>query len=203
MQSWTAFADALTARTIVTFDAPGVGLSETPPGPLSMPMFSDIAMRVLNKFGFSKADVIGFSFGGAVAQQLAVCHPDLVNRLVLLSTSCGLGSVPGRTRDVIRKSLTFGHRPLPVTDPLGVFWQVAAISTWSSIPVLGHIEAPTLVLCGERDRTVPPANSKLLAGRIPNARLVTVPAGHDLQEPGPAAIVAKEVERFLDAAVPC
>jgi len=55
------------------------------------------------------------------------------------------------------------------------------------------------VVCGDYDRAVPPANSKLLAARIPNARLVTVQAGHDLQKAASAAIVAPLVERFLDA----
>jgi pimeloyl-ACP methyl ester carboxylesterase len=87
----------------------------------------------------------------------------------------------------------------PRPDPLGLLWQVAAISTWSSIPVLGCIDAPTLVVCGDYDRAVPPANSRLLAARIHNARLVTIQAGHDLQEPGPAAIVAQLVEQFLDS----
>jgi pimeloyl-ACP methyl ester carboxylesterase len=82
---------------------------------------------------------------------------------------------------------------------LGLFWQIAAISTWSSIPVLGCIAAPTLVVCGDYDRAVVPANSRLLAARIRDARLVTVQAGHDLQKPGPAAIVGHLVERFLDA----
>jgi pimeloyl-ACP methyl ester carboxylesterase len=73
-----------------------------------------------------------------------------------------------------------------------------AISTWSSIPFLGSIRAPTLVVCGDLDRAVPPANSRLLAARIPNARLVMVRAGHDLQRPGPAAVVARLVEDFFD-----
>jgi pimeloyl-ACP methyl ester carboxylesterase len=84
-------------------------------------------------------------------------------------------------------------------DPLGLLWQIAAISTWSSIPVLGCIEAPTLVVCGDRDRAVLPANSRLLAARIRDARLVTIQAGHDLQAPRPAAIVAQLVEQFLDS----
>jgi pimeloyl-ACP methyl ester carboxylesterase len=66
--------------------------------------------------------------------------------------------------------------------------------------VLGRIDAPTLVICGNYDRAVVPANSRLLAARIPNARLVTIQAGHDLQKPGPAAIVGQLVEQFLDAA---
>ena len=82
---------------------------------------------------------------------------------------------------------------------MGLLWQLAAISTWSSIPVLGGIDAPTLVVCGDYDRAVPPANSRLLAARIPNARLVTVQAGHDLQKPATAAVVGRLVERFLDS----
>jgi hypothetical protein len=48
-------------------------------------------------------------------------------------------------------------------------WQIAAISTWSSIPILGCIDAPTLEVCGEHDQAVVPANSRLLAARIPDA----------------------------------
>jgi pimeloyl-ACP methyl ester carboxylesterase len=55
------------------------------------------------------------------------------------------------------------------------------------------------VVCGDRDRAVSPANSRLLAARIRDAHLVTVQAGHDLQKPGPAAIVGQLVEQFLDS----
>jgi len=58
---------------------------------------------------------------------------------------------------------------------------------------------PTLVVCGDDDRAVPPANSRLLAARIRDARLVTIQAGHDLQKPGPAAMVARLAEKFLDS----
>jgi poly(3-hydroxyoctanoate) depolymerase len=201
MQSWTSFVDLLPGRTVITFDGPGVGASETPVVPYSMPMLSDIAARVLDAVGVEKTDVVGFSHGGAVAQQLAVGHPTRVNRLVLLSTACGVGAVPGRSRDVTRILLrpSRGTR-WPRPDPLGMLWQIVAISTWSSIPVLGCINAPTLVVCGDNDRAVPPANSRLLAARIRDARLITVQAGHDLQRPGPAAMVAPLVEQFLASA---
>ena len=76
-----------------------------------------------------------------------------------------------------------------------------AIATWSSIPFLGAIAAPTLVVCGSRDRVVPPANSSLLAQRIPGAALVMLQAGHDLQRAGQASDLADAVESFLtDAA---
>src|SRR6185295_15336485 len=191
MASWAHFASALQDRTVIAFDAPGVGASQTPVVPHSMPMFADTAARVLDAFGIAKADVVGFSFGGAVAQQIAFGHPSRVNRLVLLATSCGVGSVPGRAHDVTRILLrpNDGTRWAP-PDPLGLLWQIAAISTWSSIGDLPRIEAPTLIVCGAGDKAVPPANSRTLAARIPDARLVTIRAGHDLQKPGPAAVVA-------------
>jgi pimeloyl-ACP methyl ester carboxylesterase len=71
--------------------------------------------------------------------------------------------------------------------------------TWSSVPVLGCIDAPTLVVCGDYDTAVPPANSRILAARIRDARLVTIPAGHDLQLPVPAATVAELVTQFVDS----
>ena len=75
MASWASFAGALRDRTVVAFDGPGVGASETPVIPYSMPMLSDVAARVLDAVGIEKADVVGYSHGGAVAQQLAVGHP--------------------------------------------------------------------------------------------------------------------------------
>jgi pimeloyl-ACP methyl ester carboxylesterase len=200
MESWSFFAGALRGRTVIAFDGPGVGASETPVVPYSMPMLSDIAARVLDAVGIAQADVVGYSHGGAVAQQLAIGHPTRVNRLVLLATACGVGAVPGHPRDVTRTLLTPNRATRwPRPDPLGLLWQLLAISTWSSIPVLGCIDAPTLVVCGDHDRAVAPANSRLLAARIRDARLITIQAGHDLQKPGPAAIVAQLVDQFLDS----
>ena len=106
MDSWASFAGALRDRTVIAFDAPGVGASETPVVPYSMPMLSDVAARVLDAVGIEKADVVGYSHGGAVAQQFAVGHPTRVNRLVLLATACGVGAVPGRPSDVTQILLT-------------------------------------------------------------------------------------------------
>jgi pimeloyl-ACP methyl ester carboxylesterase len=53
------------------------------------------------------------------------------------------------------------------------------------------------VICGDLDRAVPAANSRLLAARIRDARLVTIQDGHDLQKPRSAAIVAPLVDQFL------
>ena len=123
-----------------------------------------------------------------------------MRRLVLVSTSCGVGATPGDTGSLRRLRAPSGSAAWPRTDPLGAVWHSMAIATWSSIPFLGAIRAPTLVVCGSHDRVVPATNSAFLARRIPGAGLVMLAAGHDLQRRGPAHALAAAVEPFLGAA---
>ena len=99
MDSWASFAGALRDRTVIAFDAPGVGASETQSSRTRCPCCR-MSLHGSSMQSASKADVVGYSHGGAVAQQFAVGHPTRVNRLVLLATACGVGAVPGRPSDV-------------------------------------------------------------------------------------------------------
>ena len=200
LQSWEPFTQALRGRTVVSFDAPGVGDSPTPVLPLSIPSLAALAVAVLDAAGLEDADVLGFSHGGAVAQQLAVDFPGRVRRLVLVSTSCGVGATPSRKRDVLAGLGTpDGAGAWPRADPVGLLWQSLAFSNWSSIPFLGAIRARTLVVCGSRDRVVPSSNSKVLARRIPDAALEMLPGGHAMQRGDSATRLAAIVEGFLSA----
>jgi pimeloyl-ACP methyl ester carboxylesterase len=80
---------------LISFDAPGTGLSSTPLFPIPVPLLAALAAAVLDNRGVARTDVIGFSYGGAIAQQLAYDHPERVERLVLAATNCGWGSIPG------------------------------------------------------------------------------------------------------------
>ena len=198
LQSWDPFTRALHGRTVVSFDAPGVGGSPTPRRPISITGLAGVAAAVLDAAGLDDADVVGFSHGGAVAQQLTRDAPARVRALVLVSTSCGLGSTPGSRRNFVRgMRRPADANPWPLPDPLGMLWHSLAVSSWSSIPFLGALQAPTLIVCGSRDRVVPPANSRVLAGRIPNASLVMMPGGHDLQRGEQGKVLAHIVEDFL------
>lgn len=201
LQSWDPFIRELPGRTVVSFDAPGVGSSPTPTRPVSIAGLAAIAVAVLDAAGLYDADVLGFSHGGAVAQQLACDVPNRVRRLILVATSCGLGATPGNSKRAILHSLGMrdDDNPWPRPDALGLVWHSMAISSWSSIPFLGAIRAPTLVACGTHDRVVPPTNGRVLAGRIPGATLVLLPGGHDLQRADPAKALARIVEDFLPA----
>jgi poly(3-hydroxyoctanoate) depolymerase len=81
------------ARTIA-FDAPGTGQSRLSPVALPVPVVARLIARLLDELGCARVDVLGYSLGGAIAQQLARTAPDRVRRLALVSTSCGWGGAP-------------------------------------------------------------------------------------------------------------
>ncbi|MEP7191311.1 MAG: alpha/beta fold hydrolase [Actinomycetota bacterium] len=201
MRSWANVIGGLEDRTVVSFDAPGVGASPTSVRPLSIAELATVAESVLDAAGFADADVLGYSHGGAVAQELAHQAPDRVRGLILAATSCGMGATPGAGQDMLRSlGVPRVASPWPLPDPLGFLWQSMAVSSWSSIPFLGSIRSRTLVVCGSRDRVVPPSNSRVLARRIPGASLVMLQgAGHDLQRVESSSALVPILRSFLDA----
>jgi len=92
---WKPLADCFPDRRLLLFDAPGTGRSSTPGHALSIPDIANLAVAVLDNRGAESADVLGYSYGGAVAQQLALDAPDRVRKLVLAATNCGVGAIPG------------------------------------------------------------------------------------------------------------
>lgn len=92
---WEPFMPYFPNRRLVSFDAPGTGRSSTPLFPVPVASLAALAVEVLEQCGVQSADVIGFSYGGAVAQELAYGYPDRVRRLVLAATNFGWGSVLG------------------------------------------------------------------------------------------------------------
>jgi len=84
------FETPLGARCrVLAFDARGCGRSEKPDTPTTMADFADDAAALLDAVGWERAHVVGYSFGGMVAQHLALRHPDRIERLVLAATSPG------------------------------------------------------------------------------------------------------------------
>jgi len=113
VHSWGELAAHLPGFTVVSFDAPGTGGSQTPVAPYGIPKVARVARDVLDAVGVERADVLGYSFGGAVAQQLARTDPDRVRRLVLVGTSCGVGAVPGALSALLAVMTPARHYPGP------------------------------------------------------------------------------------------
>lgn len=194
-------------RTIA-YDAPGTGGSTAYRLPRRFSALARTTERVLDGLGIGRVDVLGVSFGGGVAQQLAYQSPMRVRRMVLAATSPGAISVPGRPR-VLLPLMTrrryvdpdYYRRIAPQVfggasrrDPdkpaearfekppslAGYANQLYAGVGWTSMLWLHRITAPTLVLAGDDDPIVPAANGRLLASRIPGARLHIVRGGGHL-----------------------
>jgi len=84
-ESWSRQIGDLSARfRCITFDNRGVGESIVPAGPYTTRQMADDAVRVLSAAGINRARVLGVSMGGAIAQELAINHPELVERLAIV-----------------------------------------------------------------------------------------------------------------------
>jgi poly(3-hydroxyoctanoate) depolymerase len=107
LEMWAPFEDALDPRQVqtVTVDAPGTGGSSGYRLPRRMPGLARTMDALAEALGYERLDVLGVSFGGALAQQLAHQSPARVRRLVLAATGPGLGGVPGSPR-VLRHMVT-------------------------------------------------------------------------------------------------
>lgn len=93
LELWEPFRLAFGSET-VAIDAPGVGGSEKLPWPYSMRKIARVFDSLLDQMGYGVVDVLGFSWGGGVAQHLALIRGQRLRRLVLVSTGYGVGSVP-------------------------------------------------------------------------------------------------------------
>ena len=202
IESWGSLVDSLGSFRFIAFDAPGVGDSPPRKGRLSIAGVADIAAAVLDHVEVPRAHVLGYSWGGAVAQHLAWRHPRRVDRLVLAATSVGLGAIPGlpwALVPLLMESFTTSDPGRPRTSPAGLVGQLCAIATWSSLPFLTEVDAPALVLAGTADLVVPVGNAHLLAGLLPRGEIALVSGvGHQLFSAGALGVVTDRLARFLD-----
>jgi poly(3-hydroxyalkanoate) depolymerase len=97
LEMWTPFRDPLDRPTIA-FDAPGVGESSVPRLPPTMGGVARAVLGALDHLEVPTVDVLGVSWGGALAQELARIGGERVRRLVLAATMAGGAPVPGDPR---------------------------------------------------------------------------------------------------------
>lgn len=210
---------------VISFDVPGIGGSPTPPTPYRLPGLSRLVARMLDQLGYDEVDVLGVSWGGALAQQFAHQFDHRCRRLVLASTGTGAIMVPGKL-SVLRKLATprryldpsymqevgpeiYGGRAsldpetvrqhvgsMKTRGARGYYYQLLAATGWTSLPWLRKLRQPTLVISGSEDPIVPVTNAKILARLIPDSRLHIVKDGH-LALLTSAKELAPIVENFL------
>ena len=93
---WQPQLDALAGEfTVVAWDAPGCGQSGDPPDSFRLPEYADVLAGLIAALGLERAHVLGHSFGGALALELARRHPAAVATLILVGAYAGwAGSLP-------------------------------------------------------------------------------------------------------------
>ncbi len=201
------FVSAMPDSKVIMMDMPGAGKSPAPTLPWRLRNYARFCSKVLDEISAPRVNVMGISWGGALAQQFARQYPERCVKLVLAATSPGhimfpgnplallklanprryydrtymkriAGSIYGGKLRTNRKSV---GRFADLTSPpskRGYYYQLLAGFGWSSLPWLRTLKMPTLVMHGTDDPLIPTINARVLASLIPNATLVTFDCGH-------------------------
>ena len=189
---------------VVTLDNRGVGGSDKPRGPFTTRMMADDVIRLMDYLEIEKAHIIGASMGGMIAQEISINYPERVNKLVLACTYAKRGETFRNISDGEKLSGSPAERMTSIIDlafnkPLyrfvfgflarltsifqrspdavGIEGQSVAVMSHDALERLGSITSETLVIVGTRDRLIDPAASEVIAGIIPNAKLVKIEGG--------------------------
>jgi len=210
---------------VVTFDNRGIGKSSKPQGPYSTRMMADDTVHLMDHLDIEKANIMGASMGGMIAQELAINHPERATKLVLACTYACQDETSGSTSEMAKLALlppekmtsamiglafnkplyrfTFGllGRVRSVftaaLDTMGIEGQREACLNHNTLERLHLITASTLVLVGTGDRLIKPVSSEVIAGRIPGARLIKVEGGSHTFMVEMRDTFNREVQNFL------
>jgi 3-oxoadipate enol-lactonase len=183
---------------VIVYDFRGNGQSDAPDEPMTMQTFVEDTIALLDHLGIDSAHVYGQSFGGMVAQELVLEHPERVRTLILAATHSGTeffvpvhSKVPKGEPHLALYSEAFAEaNPEHVAEDMRIGSQQpqhprARRRQWEAMQGfdvgkrLWEVDRPALVLHGTEDRTVAVENGSILAERIPGAELHLLEgAGH-------------------------
>jgi len=211
---------------VVRFDVPGTGGSPTSLAPYGFPYLAWVLGRVLSKLGIGVVDVLGLSWGGALAQQFAFQNPRRCRRLVLVATGTGALMVPAHPR-VLAKMATprrfsdpdyaasiagdlYGGtvrahgedvarlfvRQLHAGSKIGYLHQLLAGAVWTSLFALPAVRQETLIVAGTDDPIIPVVNAHIMNALLPHSRLHLHSGGH-IDLVHNAAALAPAIASFL------
>lgn len=185
-------------REVWTLDMPGVGGSPDAILPYTAPTMAAIVMEIAERFGHPRLDLAGFSWGGALAQQIAVQFPARIRRMILMATTPSVGAPGIGWAALLDDDMLASGLKLPTATPLGLTYQAMAMAGWTSAPMLPQLKnMPTLILMGRRDGVVPAAHGQAIADLIDGAILEVVPGSH-LFPFTHAANTAARISAFLE-----
>lgn len=188
-------------REVWTLDMPGVGGSPDALLPYTAPTIAAVTVEIADRFGHGALDLAGFSWGGALAQQIAVQFPGRIRKMVLMATTPAVNAPGIGWGAMLDDDMLASGVKLPTATPLGLTYQTLAMAGWSSTATLPNLHnLPTLVLMGRNDGVVPASHGQMIADLIDGAQLEVV-AGSHLFPFTHAARTAERISLFLDCPV--
>jgi pimeloyl-ACP methyl ester carboxylesterase len=158
--------------------------------PLSFEQDADDVAALLKQLNISKADIFGFSNGASTSLQIAIRHPELVNKIIVASTMYKKdGAYPWLWE--MMKNPTFEGMPQPYKDAylkinpdkeaLFTMYKrdVARMQSFTDINEgdIKKINAPTLIVVGDKD-VIRPEHAVEMYRQIKHAQLMILPGGH-------------------------
>jgi pimeloyl-ACP methyl ester carboxylesterase len=197
-------------HTVILFDNRGIGTTTGNNGNRSytMEQLANDTSGLIDALKIGKpVDVLGLSMGGIIAQELALSHPEKVNKLIFFASSCGgKYAIPPQVSPEVMKGMINGNAtqeeflstlfpnkwiqesrqyikdnlvfPVGKVSRESLLHQFEATSKWQgTCDKLDHLQKPTLVLTGTDDITSPPTNSLMIAQKIPSAWLIQINGG--------------------------
>jgi pimeloyl-ACP methyl ester carboxylesterase len=194
-------------HTVIIFDNRGIGNTTSGEKGFSIVQFANDTASLLDVLQIKQIDVLGYSMGGMIAQELALNYPDRVGKLIIYASTCGgkefiisqdvinrLSNGTGSAMDRIERLVHLFYpeewrnenpnylKDLPKTTETisnkTLDQQTEAIFNWIGVCTkLKNITQPTLVIVGTDDVIVSPINSLLITERIPGAWLVQIKGG--------------------------
>jgi len=185
--------------------------------PLSFEQDADDVAELLKHLKIDKADVFGFSNGASTTLQMAIRHPDLVNKIVVASTFYNKSGAQPWFFDMM-KNATFEQMPKPYKDAyLKINPDSAALTQMYLRDVtrmqnfveitaeqMKSIKAPSFIIASDND-VVTPEHAVAMYRMLPQSKLAIFPGGHgeyigELTMPQDSAVIAGTVsmiESFL------
>jgi pimeloyl-ACP methyl ester carboxylesterase len=209
---------------VIVFDPRDAGLSGSSAG-YDLADMADDVVAVLDAAGVHQAAVVGLSLGGMLTVDLASRHASRVTAAVFLSAMSpdpdagigprlfepssgdaivdilgGMGSPSARDRTWVEAEVAHAQARAPLRPDAGAQHEAASFrAPFLPLGTLSEIAAPTLVIHGTDDRSLPVAHGQALADGIAGARLLLIEGMGHLPTPGEWVSVADAVVAHLSA----
>jgi len=182
----------------IIIELPGHGKSGGD-GEQEIEKYAEHVHAFLKVMGLSKVTLVGHSMGGAIVQTLALTHPEVINKIVLVGTGAKLRVFPmildgikNNFKETVRKITQFAYSRKVSSDliergisdlmqcrPEVLYGDFLACDRFDIMNEVEKIDLPTLVLCGDEDELTTVKYSQFLHSRIKHSKLeILSNAGH-------------------------